>query len=65
TDLKLSHWVATTHPFHRAIAAWSEDLKRATGSELNVSVHPVEELGGAIDHLSMVEWPAPLKRAQG
>jgi TRAP-type transport system periplasmic protein len=51
--LKLSHWVPPSHPLHKAIEDWAEDLKKASGGSLNYAIFPSEQLGKAFDHYDM------------
>jgi len=51
--LKLSHWVPSSHPLHKAFQDWAEDVKKQSGGSITFAVFPSEQLGKAFDHYDM------------
>jgi TRAP-type C4-dicarboxylate transport system substrate-binding protein len=52
-DLRLSLWVPPAHPLTSAAKAWGEDIAKASGGTIKVTVFPSEQLGKAFDHYDM------------
>jgi TRAP-type transport system periplasmic protein len=52
-QLRLSHWVPTTHPMHATALAWGKSIEEASGGTLKVQVFPAQQLGRAPDHYDM------------
>src|SRR5271154_4692143 len=52
-DLRLSLWVPPAHPLTGAAKAWGEDIAKASGGTIKVTVFPSEQLGKAFDHYDM------------
>jgi len=52
-DLKMSHWVPTTIPLHKAIEEWGADVEKASGGTIKYKVFPSQQLGKAFDHYDM------------
>ena len=52
-DLKLSHWVPPTHPLQKAMEAWGNSVKVASGGSISFAVFPAQQLGKAFDHYDM------------
>src|SRR5262249_40913449 len=53
-ELRLSHWVPTSHPLHKAIGDWGADIEKASGGTIKTKVFPAQQLGKAFDHYDMV-----------
>ena len=51
--LKLSSWVPAQHPLNPALAAWAEDIKKASNGTITFTLFPSEQLGKAFDHYDM------------
>src|ERR1700704_4943461 len=41
-DLKLSHWVPPTHPLQKAMEAWGNSVKVASGGSISFAVFPAQ-----------------------
>lgn len=52
-ELKLAHWVPPSHPLQKALEAWGEAVKQASGGTLTYKVYPSQQLGKAFDHYDM------------
>ena len=52
-DLRLSLWVPPAHPLTSAAKAWGEDIAKASGGTIKITVFPSEQLGKAFDHYDM------------
>ena len=52
-DLRLSLWVPPAHPLTSAAKAWGEDIAKASGGSIKITVFPSEQLGKAFDHYDM------------
>jgi TRAP-type C4-dicarboxylate transport system substrate-binding protein len=52
-ELKLAHWVPPSHPLQKALEAWGESVKNASGGTLTYKVYPSQQLGKAFDHYDM------------
>jgi TRAP-type C4-dicarboxylate transport system substrate-binding protein len=52
-DLRLSLWVPPAHPLTGAAKAWGEDIAKASGGTIKITVFPAEQLGKAFDHYDM------------
>jgi TRAP-type C4-dicarboxylate transport system substrate-binding protein len=51
--LKLGSWVPAQHALNPALAAWAEDVKKASGGTITSTLYPSEQLGKAFDHYDM------------
>jgi TRAP-type transport system periplasmic protein len=51
--LKLSSWVPAQHALNPALAAWAEDIKKASNGTITSTLFPSEQLGKAFDHYDM------------
>jgi TRAP-type C4-dicarboxylate transport system substrate-binding protein len=45
-ELKVSHFLPPNHTFHKAMLAWGELLKKASGGKLQLQIYPAGQLGG-------------------
>jgi TRAP-type C4-dicarboxylate transport system substrate-binding protein len=52
-DLRFSLWLPPAHALTVAAKAWAEDITKASGGTIGVSVFPSEQLGKAFDHYDM------------
>ncbi|MGB7541705.1 MAG: TRAP transporter substrate-binding protein [Burkholderiales bacterium] len=52
-QLKLSSWVPPQHPLNPALIAWAEDIKKASGGTITMTLFPSEQMGKAFDHYDM------------
>ena len=52
-QLRLSHWVPTTHPMHATAIEWGKSIEQASGGTLKVQIFPAQQLGRAPDHYDM------------
>lgn len=52
-NLKVSIWLPPAHPLVPAAQAWANDIEKASGGSLKMSVFPSEQLGKAFDHYDM------------
>jgi TRAP-type C4-dicarboxylate transport system substrate-binding protein len=52
-ELKLSHWVPTSHPLQKAIEEWGDDIEKASNGTIKYKVYPSQQLGKAFDHYDM------------
>ena len=52
-NLKLASWVPAQHALNPALAAWAEDIKKASGGSITYTLFPSEQLGKAFDHYDM------------
>src|SRR5271163_4096786 len=52
-DLRLSLWVPPAHPLTGAAKAWADDIARASGGTIKITIFPSEQLGKAFDHYDM------------
>jgi TRAP-type transport system periplasmic protein len=52
-ELKIAHWVPASHPLQKAIEAWGNSLREATGGSVTYKVFPAQQLGKAFDHYDM------------
>jgi len=52
-NLKMSSWVPAQHPLNPALIAWGEDIKKASGGTITLTLFPSEQLGKAFDHYDM------------
>src|SRR6201747_2088293 len=52
-NMKVSLWVPPAHPLVPATKAWAEDIEKASGGTVKMSVFPPEQLGKACDHNDM------------
>jgi TRAP-type C4-dicarboxylate transport system substrate-binding protein len=52
-ELKLSHWVPPTHPLHKAIQGWADDVEKASNGTIKYKIYPAQQLGKAFDHYDM------------
>ena len=52
-NMKVSLWVPPAHPLVPATKAWAEDIEKASGGTIKMSVFPSEQLGKAFDHYDM------------
>ncbi|KIZ39842.1 MULTISPECIES: TRAP transporter substrate-binding protein [Rhodopseudomonas] len=50
---KVSLWVPPAHPLVPATKEWAEDIERASGGTIKMSVFPSQQLGKAFDHYDM------------
>jgi TRAP-type C4-dicarboxylate transport system substrate-binding protein len=52
-QLRMSTWVPAQHPLNPALQAWADDIKRASGGTISMTLFPSEQLGKAFDHYDM------------
>ncbi len=52
-DLRLSLWVPPAHPLTGAAKAWADDIAKASGGTIKITIFPSEQLGKAFDHYDM------------
>src|SRR5436190_16787311 len=52
-SLRFSHWVPAGHPIYPAAEAWAASIKKASGGTINITIHPAQQLGKALDHYNM------------
>jgi TRAP-type C4-dicarboxylate transport system substrate-binding protein len=52
-ELRLSHWVPTSHPLQKALADWGASVERASKGTLKYNIYPAQQLGKAFDHYDM------------
>lgn len=47
--LKLSHWIPAGHPMAVWIQKWSDELKAASGGNIDIEIYPNSQLGPVQD----------------
>ncbi len=52
-QLKMSSWVPPQHPLNPALIAWAEDINKASGGTISMTLFPSEQMGKAFDHYDM------------
>ena len=52
-NLKLSHWIPTTHPLHGALEDWAASLEQASDGTIETVIFPAGQLGKPNDHYDM------------
>jgi TRAP-type C4-dicarboxylate transport system substrate-binding protein len=52
-ELKVSHWVPTSHPLHQSLEEWGASISSDSGSTLRYKIYPTQQLGKAFDHYDM------------
>jgi TRAP-type C4-dicarboxylate transport system substrate-binding protein len=52
-ELKLSHWVPSSHPLQKALEDWGASVEKASGGSIKSKVFPAQQLGKAFDHYDM------------
>jgi TRAP-type C4-dicarboxylate transport system substrate-binding protein len=52
-ELKLAHWLPSTHPLHKAIEEWGASVEKASSGTLKYNIYPSQQLGKAFDHYDM------------
>ncbi|WP_018699821.1 TRAP transporter substrate-binding protein [Amorphus coralli] len=52
-NMKLSHWLPTTHPLHGALVEWAESLEAASDGTIETVMFPARQLGKPNDHYDM------------
>jgi TRAP-type C4-dicarboxylate transport system substrate-binding protein len=52
-DLRFSIWLPPAHPLVPAAKEWAEDIAKASGGTIRITVFPSEQLGKAFDHYDM------------
>src|ERR1700742_5210468 len=52
-ELKISHWVPSSHPLQKALEDWGAWVEKASGRTLKYKVFPAQQLGKAFDHYEM------------
>ena len=52
-DLKLSHWVPSSHPLQTALEEWGASVEKSSGGSIKYKVYPAQQLGKAFDHYDM------------
>src|SRR4249920_925613 len=52
-DLKISHWVPSSHPLQKSLEDWAAAVKEASGGTVKSKVFPAQQLGKAFDHYDM------------
>src|SRR5947209_18213985 len=52
-ELKLSHWVAPSHPLQKALEDWGASVEKDSGGTIHYKVYPAQQLGKAFDHYDM------------
>jgi TRAP-type C4-dicarboxylate transport system substrate-binding protein len=53
-QLKLSHWVPTTHPLQKTMEEWAASVEKASNGTIKSAIFPAQQLGKAFDHYDMV-----------
>jgi len=53
-ELKLSHWMPSAHPLHKALEDWAAAVERASNGTILYTIHPAEKLGKAQAHYDLV-----------
>jgi TRAP-type C4-dicarboxylate transport system substrate-binding protein len=51
--MRMSTWVPAQHPLNPALQAWADDIKKASGGSISMTLFPSEQLGKAFDHYDM------------
>src|SRR3974377_2299652 len=52
-DLRFSIWLPPAHPLVPAAKDWVEDMAKASGGTIKITLFPSEQLGKAFDHYDM------------
>jgi len=52
-NLKLSHWVPTTHPLQKTMEEWGASVEKASNGTIKSTIFPAQQLGKAPDHYDM------------
>src|SRR5476651_960859 len=52
-NLKMSIWLPPAHVLVPATKAWADDIEKASGGSIKVTIFPSEQLGKAFDHYDM------------
>ena len=52
-NLKVSIWLPPAHPLVPATKAWADDIDKASGGSIKMTIFPSEQLGKAFDHYDM------------
>ena len=52
-NLKMSIWLPPAHALVPATKAWADDIEKASGGSIKVTIFPSEQLGKAFDHYDM------------
>jgi len=53
-NLKLSYWVAPSHPLTPGYKDWAASIEKASGGSIKVTLFPSSQLGSGPDHYDMV-----------
>src|ERR1700733_11474329 len=52
-NLKLSIWLPPAHVLVPASKVWADDIEKASGGSIKITIFPSEQLGKAFDHYDM------------
>ena len=52
-DLKISHWVPSSHPLQKSLEDWAAAVEKDSGGTIKSKVFPAQQLGKAFDHYDM------------
>jgi TRAP-type C4-dicarboxylate transport system substrate-binding protein len=52
-NMKVSIWLPPAHPLVPATKAWADDIEKASGGSIKMTIFPSEQLGKAFDHYDM------------
>src|ERR1700759_1987450 len=58
-NLKMSIWLPPAHVLVPATKAWADDIEKASGGSIKVTIFPSEQLGKAFDHYDMARDGLP------
>jgi TRAP-type C4-dicarboxylate transport system substrate-binding protein len=52
-ELKLSHFLPSSHPLHKAMEDWGGSIERASNGTIKYKIYPAQQLGKAFDQYDM------------
>ena len=52
-ELKISHWVPSSHPLQKSLEDWAAAVEKDSGGTIKSKVFPAQQLGKAFDHYDM------------
>src|SRR5437762_10603462 len=52
-ELKISHWVPSSHPLQKVFEDWSAAVEKDSGGTIKSKIFPAQQLGKAFDHYDM------------
>jgi TRAP-type C4-dicarboxylate transport system substrate-binding protein len=53
-EFKLSHFMPSSHPLHKALKDWAASIEKASRGTMNYKIYPAQQLGKAFDQYDMV-----------